>query len=352
MSIANQPIATNGRQTRSSLRNQNKSPSPLPGTDNYELYCTLTDHEDPSFIAQTTKDSRESSNERGSDLDTSQSSIIVAPPSEQNNTPTADSVFESETDESKSAPKKTRKRNLQSPHNSNKSNILTSTIGDQISNDDKPLLITNEPIDNPPKIKPIIRSYTRKRKIIASLPETQNQYEDKQSTDLAALTVPSSHNKIRTDISKNFDATTLSKSNQTQFSNYSVDVNLIAGVPDHEYTHLNKFRKKLWDDQEIHSDSSQDNKFVKVSGDNHAEISTSETDKPSVKIVISKKKGSIFKSRAFVTDQGMNIFNFRFNIRATPFPFVIQNASIIHFGASSQHRVCKLSFFRFFDIPF
>lgn len=354
-----------------------KTTSPLPGTDNYDLYRTLASPSDKDFDSQSSvlgsissketafvtgvpEDSRvvhsRGSSDLTSDIDTSQSSVIAAPPSEINLP--LDTVFESESEE-KDLPLQTIEENhtetninlpsetipvslppevIEKEHETDpepepdlpkrvtrtramKSPIVEKTVPKlQINTIVKPkpgrnTRTNNNNVNNmsnnnngniqEPIVKRAARSYTRKRKNIEMVEEAKQE----------ALNVTSEINVSPhpADVSNKFEQSTLLPNTNTSNNNWPVLQTKFGEFDTNDVHKEFKIKNKLkrsWYEREadVHSDSSSQDKDGLKSIENLHEqnIGMEENDKPSVKLLISKKKGSIFKSRALVTDQDSN----------------------------------------------
>lgn len=347
-----------------------KCPSPLSGTtDIYDLYRTLASPSDKDFDSQSSilgsisskettfavgvpEDSRvihsRGSSDPTSDIDTSQSSVIAAPPSEINVSP--DVAFDTdEPDEKEKSPakidipeeqldivpespklaKRSTRRAMKSPalkvieappapaktagRTTRSNNIINTTV-------DAPVPVVTQTPTKP--VNRNIKSYTRKRKNVepveeetAPVPATATASAATPSIVLtspipAAVTSPSSQATI---ISSNFDQNSIPNSNSNSSNNnWSVVTNKLSEIDPNEPVDykLKSKLKKCWYDQDVHSDSSsqeKDNSHLQQmdieeakmthieSNDNQVMMDMEDNDKQSVKLVI--KKASIFRSR-------------------------------------------------------
>lgn len=341
-----------------------KCPSPLPGTDNYDLYKTLASPSDKDFDSQSSilgsisskettfavgvpEDSRvihsRGSSDPTSDIDTSQSSVLAAPPSEINVSP--DVAFDTdEPDEKEKSPikldipeekpvivpesPKLAKRSTRRAMKSPPLKVIEAppapakTPGRTTRSNNN----INTTIDEPAKVvaktptKPVnrnIKSYTRKRKNIEPVEEETAPATSATTPSIiltspipAAVTSPSSQATV---ISSNFDQNSIPNSNSNSSNNnWSVVTNKLSEIDHNEPVDykLKSKLKKCWYDQDVHSDSSSQEKDNPLSqqmdieeakmannesNDNQAMMDIEENDKQSVKLVI--KKASIFRSR-------------------------------------------------------
>lgn len=350
-----------------------KCPSPLPGTENYDLYRTLASPSDKDFDSQSSilgsisskettfavgvpEDSRvihsRGSSDPTSDIETSQSSVLAAPPSEIHVSP--DIAFDTdELDEKEKSPPKKLEPILEESDITEKLIVHAPT---EVELSPKPTKrLTRRAMKSPPlnvieappvplkttsratrnnnngnitveETKPAaraIKSYSRKRKNVQPAAEEESTPAITLTSPTPAVTSPSSQTTV---ISSNFDQNSIPHSNsESSNNNWSVVTNKLSEIDSNEPIDfkLKSKIKKCWYDQDIHSDSSSQEKDNRESQqmnieeakmanmdsqeqDNQANMDTDKNDKLSVKLVITKKKGSIFRSRA-LADKGMFI---------------------------------------------
>uniref|UniRef100_A0A1B0CVH6 WAPL domain-containing protein n=1 Tax=Lutzomyia longipalpis TaxID=7200 RepID=A0A1B0CVH6_LUTLO len=350
-----------GRQTRASRRNQEPVPSsppkvtlllppakktgasPQPGTDNYELYRTLASPSDKDFDSQssilgsvssnntptpvaigglpleeTCVIRRRESSDGTSDIDTSQHSSLVAPPSEINLRLNAisecseieetDTAVKPAVEEKKPPPKvkapeapvqnrrvtrramKSTQEEVKEPspppvvkeppigrvtRNNNNGNIPKA----QVSPPKAPAPAKASPIKAPPA-----RSYGRKRGRAA-----KNEQENEAAAEAQK------------------EEPTASPDNPQGTTNNSSAMDEAAPIAETESPGKTraKYRRGRYGQKEVNNETSQESLEMKNQGnEGESERNSAEnnSEKPSVKLLISKKKGSIFKSRALVTD--------------------------------------------------
>lgn len=247
--------------------------SPQPGSENYDLYKTLAsptpsekDFDSQSSILGSVssvittvglpEDSRvihsRGSSDITSDLDTSQDSIVPDESIELAQTST-------ETFTSKKFNRKMKDLEKSPP----------IKIGRVTRNNNNNGVLVETKIESP-----VIRSYTRKRKIIKEVVEEESQEEE----------------EIKSQISEVVPIT---------LKNPEPNVNEI------EYKIKNKFSKSWYNHDENSHDKTDLRSRVEQLDDKNLSEHDDDEQKPSVNLVL-KKKGSIFKSRALVPDSDGN----------------------------------------------
>ncbi|GAB0089297.1 hypothetical protein DMENIID0001_038160 [Sergentomyia squamirostris] len=306
--------------------------SPLPGSENYDLYRTLASPSDRDFDSQSSvlgsvssnntptpvalgnlplEEScvirRRESSDGTSDIDTSQHSSLVAPPSEINVRLNAISES-SELDETdtgkiteevkitKECPKPVTPQPPPPPPPPANRRVTRRTMKSTTQEEVKPptpLPAVKEPpagrvtrnnnngnIPKSPVKAPPARSYTRKRR-------GAKVEEEEQVAPVEEAPPPVPEKAKNPETLPNSVPEVSNSTNQDGKSRA-------------------KYRRGRYGQKEVNNESSQESVDTteKISemddGEKNAEENNGE--KPSVKLLISKKKGSIFKSRALVTD--------------------------------------------------